>query len=150
MRTTAATTCCPASRPAADPVATGAAIDTATAGAKSFAVTATDAAGNTATVTHNYTVSESTPPVDAVNDTATTPEDQPITIAVLGNDTGGGGPLSITAVTQGANGAVSIVGVNAVYTPNANFNGSDTFTYTASDGTTSDSATRDGDRRGGE
>ena len=122
------------------PVATGAAIDTATAEAKNFAVTATDAAGNTTTVTHNYTVSESTPPVDAIDDVATTPEDQPITIAVLANDTGGGGPLSITAVTQGANGAVSIVGVNAVYTPNANFNGSDAFTYTASDGTTSDSA----------
>jgi hypothetical protein len=122
------------------PVATGVAIDTATAEAKSFAVTATDTAGNSTTVTHNYTVSESTPPVDAIDDTATTPEDQPITIAVLGNDTGGGGPLSITAVTQGTNGAVSIVGVNAVYTPNADFFGTDAFTYTASDGTTSDSA----------
>jgi phosphatidylglycerophosphate synthase len=37
-------------------VANGAAIDTATVGAKSFAVTATDLAGNTATVTHTYSV----------------------------------------------------------------------------------------------
>jgi hypothetical protein len=45
------------------PVTTGEAIDTATAEAKSFAVTATDAAGNTTTVTHNYTVTE-LPPID--------------------------------------------------------------------------------------
>jgi hypothetical protein len=37
-------------------VANGAAIDTASVGAKSFAVTATDVAGNTATVTHTYGV----------------------------------------------------------------------------------------------
>jgi hypothetical protein len=123
------------------PVTTGAVIDTATVGMQSFAVTATDSAGNATTITHNYTISESTSPVDAIDDAATTLEDQPVTIAVLGNDTGGGGPLSITAVTQGANGTVSIVGVNALYTPNADFNGTDTFIYTASDGTTSDSAT---------
>ena len=122
------------------PVATGAAIDTATEGAKSFAVTATDAAGNSATVTHNYTVNTAVQSVDAVDDVATTLEDQPITIAVLANDTGGGGPLSITAVTQGANGAVSITGVNVLYAPTADFNGGDTFTYTASDGTTTDVA----------
>jgi hypothetical protein len=37
-------------------VAHGADIDTNTVGAKSFTVNATDNAGNTATVTHNYTV----------------------------------------------------------------------------------------------
>ncbi len=38
------------------PVPSGSNIDTATAGTKSFAVTATDNAGNTKTVTHSYTV----------------------------------------------------------------------------------------------
>ena len=122
------------------PVATGAAIDTATEDAKSFTVTATDEAGNATTVTHNYTVNTAAQPVEAVNDTATTPEDQPITIAVLANDTGGDGPLSVTSVTQGANGTVSIAGTSVLYAPNAGFNGTDTFTYTASDGTASDTA----------
>lgn len=46
-------------------VASGAAIDTATAGAKSFTVTATDVAGNTASVTHTYTVNAPQPPPPA-------------------------------------------------------------------------------------
>jgi hypothetical protein len=41
------------------PAADGAAIDTSTVGAKSFTVNATDAAGNTATRTHAYTVAYS-------------------------------------------------------------------------------------------
>ena len=40
----------------------GADIDTATVGTKTFAVTATDAAGNTSTVTRSYTVVDVTPP----------------------------------------------------------------------------------------
>jgi len=40
----------------------GVAIDTSTVGTKSFAVTATDAAGNTRTVTRSYTVVDVTPP----------------------------------------------------------------------------------------
>jgi hypothetical protein len=122
-------------------VATGATIDTTTPGPNSFPVTATDAAGNTATVTHNYIVTETVLPVDALDDSATTLEDQPITMAVLNNDTGGGGPLSIASVTQGSNGSVTFVGTSVSYTPLPDFHGTDAFTYTASDGTTSDSAT---------
>ena len=123
------------------PVLAGAAIDTASPGAKSFAVTGTDAAGNTATVTRAYTVTALPVPVIAIADSGTTLEDQPLTIAVLGNDTGGVGPLSLVAVTQGANGTVSIVGTTAQYVPAANFYGSDSFTYTAGDGATTSTAT---------
>ena len=44
--------------------------------------------------------------------------------------------LTVTAVTQGTNGAVAITnsGANVSYTPNANFFGNDSFTYTVSDG----------------
>ncbi|MGE0132541.1 MAG: Ig-like domain-containing protein [Blastocatellales bacterium] len=71
----------------------------------------------------------------AANDAATTPEDNAVTVGVLGNDTDvDGDTLSVTAVTQGANGSVAIVGGGVKYTPNANFNGSDSFTYTINDG----------------
>ena len=44
-------------------------------------------------------------------------------------------PLTITAVTQGANGTVAIVagGLAVSYSPAANFFGSDSFTYTIQD-----------------
>ena len=42
------------------PVASGSAIDTSTLGPQSFAVTGTDNAGNTKTVTHYYTVVDTT------------------------------------------------------------------------------------------
>ena len=59
-------------------------------------------------------------------------------INVLANDKlveNPGGSLTITAVTQGANGTVEIRpgGLDLVYQPNANFAGSDTFTYTITD-----------------
>src|SRR5205807_9104748 len=41
--------------------------------------------------------------------------------------------LSISGLTQGAFGTVSTDGASVTYTPNANFHGSDSFTYTASD-----------------
>jgi len=75
-------------------------------------------------------------PPHANDDTATTPEDTPVTVSVLSNDTDpNGDTLSVTAVTQGANGSVAINPDNTVtYTPDANFNGSDSFTYMISDG----------------
>ena len=72
----------------------------------------------------------------AVDDSATTDEDTPITIAVLTNDSDpDSDPLTVIAVTQGADGTVAINGDGTVdYTPSANFNGADTFTYTIGDG----------------
>jgi hypothetical protein len=60
-------------------------------------------------------------------------------INVLGNDSSlpeSNETLTITAVTQGANGSVTIVndGLNVSYAPAANFFGADSFTYTISDG----------------
>jgi hypothetical protein len=75
------------------------------------------------------------PPV-AVNDSATTAENTPVTVNVVANDSDGGSPpLSVVAVTQAAHGTVVNNGNGTVtYTPNLNFNtfgtAPDTFTYT--------------------
>ncbi len=54
---------------------------------------------------------------------------------MLANDADGeNDPLAITAVTQGANGMVAIDDGGVIYTPDANFNGSDSFSYTVDDG----------------
>ena len=74
-------------------------------------------------------------PPDAVDDSTTTPEDTPVIIDVLANDTDiDGDTLVIDSVTKGASGSVTNNGSNVTYTPNPDFNGTDSFTYTISDG----------------
>jgi len=84
-----------------------------------------------------FTVGEgggNTPPV-AADDAASTDEDTAVTIDVLANDTDADGDaLAVSAVTQGANGAVTSSGTDVTYVPNEHFNGEDSFTYTAEDG----------------
>ncbi|HET7843836.1 MAG TPA: Ig-like domain-containing protein [Xanthomonadales bacterium] len=68
-------------------------------------------------------------------DSATTPRDTAVTIAVLANDTDpDGDALSITSVTTPANGTAVATGTSIAYTPRAGFTGTDTFSYTVSDG----------------
>jgi hypothetical protein len=83
----------------------------------------------------NVTITQDAAPI-ANNDTATTDEDTPVNINVLANDTDSDGDtLSVTVVTQGANGAVSINPDKTVrYAPALNFFGTDSFTYTMDDG----------------
>ena len=73
------------------------------------------------------------------DDTVTTNEDEPITIAgaaLLANDSDADGdPLAIAAVGGAANGTAVLNGDGSItYTPNANFNGTDAFTCQVSDG----------------
>ncbi|KLU66425.1 serine/threonine-protein kinase PknD [Desulfosporosinus acididurans] len=72
----------------------------------------------------------------AENDAETTPENTAITINVLGNDRDpDNDPLTVTDVTQGSHGSVSINPDNTVkYTPETNYEGTDSFTYTIGDG----------------
>jgi len=102
-----------------------------------YQVTSIDGSGNSATST-DYTfttLAPNLPPV-ANDDAATTDEGTAVTVAVLGNDSDpDGDTLTVSGVTQGANGSVVINGNQTVtYTPNGGFFGTDTFTYTASDG----------------
>ncbi|MFT5525144.1 MAG: hypothetical protein ACI9HK_003110 [Pirellulaceae bacterium] len=76
-----------------------------------------------------------------VADTATVTEDSSSnSITVSANDVFPG-TGAITDVTDPANGTATISGDNILYTPDANFFGTDTFNYTASDGTFSGTAT---------
>jgi Ca2+-binding RTX toxin-like protein len=78
---------------------------------------------------------------DIADDTASGDEDTAITTTVLANDSFEGTP-AVTAVTQGANGTVVVNLDNTVtYTPNADFNGTDSYTYTVSSGGVTETAT---------
>ncbi|MCP3964367.1 MAG: tandem-95 repeat protein, partial [bacterium] len=80
----------------------------------------------------------------AVDDQATTDEDQPVSIDILANDSDDDSdPLTVTEVTDPANGTAELqADATVLYTPATHFFGTDTFTYTISDGTGgSDTAT---------
>ena len=83
----------------------------------------------------------------ASNDSYTTSEDTPLTVAapgVLGNDSDpDGDALTAVSVSDPSHGSVTAKSDGSFsYTPNANYNGSDSFTYKANDGTAdSDTAT---------
>ncbi|HHY54526.1 MAG TPA: tandem-95 repeat protein, partial [Chloroflexi bacterium] len=104
-------------------------------GADSFTYTVSDGA-LTATATVAITVRPVNDAPTAVNDAFNVDEDSlDNVLAVLANDSDlDGDNLTVTAVTQPANGSVTLVGGVVRYAPNANYNGADNFTYTVSDG----------------
>jgi len=94
-----------------------------------------DAACATATVTVTVTpvAPPNAPPV-AVDDTASTFANEPVTIDVLGNDSDPDDDiLTIVTVTDPAHGTTTILDGQVVYTPDAGYLGPDTFTYTVQD-----------------
>lgn len=92
--------------------------------------------GNVTTVTINVIPVNDTPVASADAYAAT--EDVPLTQpapGVLANDSDVEGPLTAVLTTGPANGTLTLNGDGSfTYTPNANFNGTDSFTYQASDG----------------
>ena len=80
------------------------------------------------------------PGIISFDDNVQTNEDTAIQINVLANDSfTPSSSFSLTA-TSPSNGTLSISGSSISYAPSANFNGSDTFTYTITQGAKSDSA----------
>ena len=69
----------------------------------------------------------------STGDTVTTDEDTPVTVAVVGNDTGGDGTLNVIGHTDPDNGSVTCATTSCTYTPDPGFTGTDSFEYTVSD-----------------
>ena len=104
-------------------------------GVDSFTYTVSDGFGGSDTATVSVTVDPVNDAPVANDDSATTPQDTLVVIAVLGNDTDvDGDSLTVASVTQAANGTVGNNGGDVTYTPDLDFNGTDSFTYTVSDG----------------
>lgn len=107
-------------------------------GSDSFTFKVNDGTVDSNTSTVSITVTSVNDNPDAVDDEATVVEDSGAnTINVRANDSDvDADTLNITAVTQGTHGSVAITGggTDVSYTPAANYFGSDSFTYTVSDG----------------
>jgi len=106
-------------------------------GSDSFTFRVSDETADSDDATVSITVISANDKPNAKDDSARTQEDTPIkAIDVLGNDTDADDDqLTTSAVTQGRNGSVTINADNTLsYSPKANFYGTDSFTYTISDG----------------
>ncbi|MDG2788629.1 tandem-95 repeat protein, partial [Vibrio parahaemolyticus] len=110
-------------------------------GSETLTFTATDPSGESISQTVNFTVA---PVADIVADKATVVEDTSTVIKVLGNDTfeGDGKVVSLDTNNGPANGTVSVNPDGSVtYTPNDNYQGTDSFTYIVTSGGVSESTT---------
>jgi hypothetical protein len=104
------------------------------AGTATVTVKVTDSANKSVETTFNVSVVNNIPVAN--NDTVTTNEDTPITILaseLLSNDMGSN--LSISGVNNSISGTAILDEYgNVQFTPNANFNGTASFSYTITDG----------------
>ncbi|MGY6451332.1 tandem-95 repeat protein [Vibrio parahaemolyticus] len=110
-------------------------------GSETLTLTATDPSGESVSQTVDFTVA---PVVDIKADSTNVVEDTPTIINVLGNDTfeGDGKVVSLDTNNGPANGTVSVNPDGSVtYTPNDNYQGTDSFTYIVTSGGVSESTT---------
>ena len=103
-------------------------------GTDTFTYLVTDGKGGESAGAVTITVGTNQAPT-AGADSATTAKGTPVTIDVGANDRDlDGDALTITIETQPRNGTATVADGKIVYTPNADFVGTDSFTYIASDG----------------
>jgi hypothetical protein len=109
-------------------------------GPDSFTYSASDGASSSDPATVSLTVNPVNDPPSAANDGYATNEDTPLNVVapgVLSNDSDvEGSPLGAASVTGPSHGSLTVGADGSVlYSPSTNYNGGDSFTYRASDGT---------------
>ncbi|KGJ89670.1 Ig-like domain-containing protein [Colwellia psychrerythraea] len=103
-------------------------------GSDSFTLTLTDGAGYTTTQVISVTVNSSNDePTITIDSTLTTDEDNNQSLTFTFTDVDGD-TVSASVTTQADHGVASVSGTTISYVPDANFNGSDSFTLTLTDG----------------
>ena len=115
------------------------AIANGTASAETLTSYTTDVLNYIAT-DQNIDADEITPDISAIADSASTSEDTAVDINVLTNDSFiTTAPITVTAA-NGSNGSTAVTSNVITYSPNADFNGTDTFTYSIIQGDKTSSA----------
>ena len=102
-------------------------------GSDAFTFTASDGVLTSAPATIEITISAGNDAPIAADQTLPTDEDTPRTVVLSASDVDGD-VLTYAVATPPANGSLSGIAPNLTYTPNADFDGIDTFTFTANDG----------------
>ena len=102
-------------------------------GADSFTYTIEDGNGGSDTATVSITVDPVNDAPAAADQTVTTDEDTGVAITVTADDTDGD-TLGYVLVTSPANGSLGGTLPDVTYTPDADFNGPDAFTFKTNDG----------------
>jgi PKD repeat protein len=102
-------------------------------GIDSFTYTANDGHGGTDTATVTITVRPRNDAPRADDQSLTTLEDTPLPVTLTGADLDGD-PLTFSIVAGPSHGQLTGTAPSLTYTPAASFNGTDHFTFTASDG----------------
>ena len=90
-----------------------------------------DEDSNTSTVTITVAAVNDAPTTD--DDTASTDEDTAVDISITASDTESD-DVTFSIVSDASNGTTSLTDSTVTYTPDDDWNGTDTFTYKANDG----------------
>jgi VCBS repeat-containing protein len=113
--------------------------NTGFSGSDSFTYKATDGSADSNTATVRITVNSANDAPTCENVAIVTAEDTQGSVAAECSDVDGD-PLTYAIVDQPADGTASVVDGNLKYDPEDDFNGPDSFTYRASDGTANSAA----------
>ncbi len=108
-------------------------------GSDSFTFNVNDGTVDGVPVTVLIIVKAVNDPPTANDDSVTTQEDTLVSITLAGSDPDGDA-MSYSVVKDPSHGSLSGTGPNLTYTPNANFNGSDSFLFKVNDGTVDSAA----------